>query len=128
MGGVREERIYQMRGARSLKRRAAARASAAISELGFGFGKCAAARWNSYLPPVSGPFRPAPRTPTHPDAYGPGPCWLANFISHFSFSVFILFSIFLLFLFLFLFYFFIFYSEFVFLFKFKNHLYFEFCS
>jgi hypothetical protein len=50
---------------------------------------------NSYLPLVSGAFRPAPRTPYASGRTWAGPCWSANFCLFFSFSVFLLFSLFL---------------------------------
>jgi hypothetical protein len=60
------------------------------------FSALAAWQRNSYLPPVSGAFRPAPRTPCAPARIWAGPCWSANFFfclsSLFSFSSLFLFS------------------------------------
>jgi hypothetical protein len=68
-------------------------------------GRCGAqSRRNSYLPPVSGAFCPAPRTPYAPRRIWAGPCWSAIFFFLFCLSS--LFSFSSLFLFSFSFFFF----------------------
>jgi hypothetical protein len=90
-------------------------------------GRCGAqSRRNSYLPPVSGAFCPAPRTPYAPGRIWAGPCWSAIFFLFLSFFSFLFFFSFFFFLFLFSFSVFLFCSEFVFLFKFENCSHFEF--